>query len=104
MLTASGKTVLDDVSKVVLENRAAISHLSIEGHTSLSGSQQHNDDLSLRRAKRVKEYLAAKGVDTNLMGVKGYGKQRPKYLPGKSTKEELELNRRVEFIITPAHK
>jgi outer membrane protein OmpA-like peptidoglycan-associated protein len=101
VLTSSGKTVLDDVARVVEEHKAAIAHLSIEGHTSHTGTQKHNDELSLRRAKRVKEYLSAKGVDPAIMSVKGYGWQRPKYLLGKATKEELELNRRVEFIITP---
>ena len=97
-LLASAKLVLDEVADVMNAHKDLIKRVIVEGHTSLVGSNEYNDRLSVRRAKAVVKYLVEeKKISRTLLVPKGYGESRPKYLPGKSTAAELELNRRVEF-------
>lgn len=72
--------------------------LVIEGHTDHVGSYEYNDELSMMRALSVKRYLATKGVRPDSMKTYGYGKRR--MLTQGTTKEDMALNRRVEFILT----
>lgn len=67
----------------------------IEGHTSSEGSDEHNMDLSGRRAASVKAYLVKKGVDASRLETQGFGKTRP--IASNETKAGREQNRRIEF-------
>lgn len=97
-LLNSSRLVLDAVAAIILKHGDTMKWVEVEGHTSLIGSEDYNDRLSMRRAKAVVDYLVKmQGVPARLLVPKGYGEQRPKYLPGKATDEELERNRRVEF-------
>lgn len=97
-LLQSSKLVLDEVAEIIEKNKADIKRIHVEGHTSLVGSEEYNDKLSVRRCNSVVNYLVnERGIPRKMLVPKGYGEQRPKYLPGKATEEELELNRRVEF-------
>lgn len=97
-LKASAKKVLDEVAEIIRQNMESIKGVEVEGHTSLIGTAAYNMKLSWRRARAVVAYLAAEQkIPGKLLKPKGYGKSRPKYLPGKATPAELELNRRVEF-------
>lgn len=66
----------------------------IEGHTDATGSEEYNQQLSLRRAAAVKQYLvSAHGIDARRLRQAGYGERRPiegadPYAP---------QNRRVQF-------
>lgn len=53
--------------------------------------------LSNRRARSVKEYLAAKGIEKCRLLARGYGASKP-ITPGKTRAQRL-MNRRVEFVI-----
>ena len=67
----------------------------IEGHTDAVGGDVFNQDLSLRRAEAIKNYLASQfGIDSASIEVEGKGKQGladPKH-------PDSELNRRVRIV------
>ena len=69
----------------------------IEGHTDSIGSHQINDVLSERRAESVKNYLVGKGVATQRIQTKGFGKRRP--IASNDNEFGRGLNRRTEIVI-----
>lgn len=88
-------SLLDEVATVIKEN-PQIKKILVEGHASSEGSDEHNLQLSDRRAKAVMKYLTDKaGIDKKMLSYKGFGETRPLVQPG-----EDEKNRRVEFTIT----
>jgi len=68
---------------------------NISGHTDSTGSDQYNDDLSLRRAKAVRDYLLQHGVASGRLDVSSYGEKNP--VADNATKEGRARNRRVEI-------
>lgn len=67
--------------------------IQIIGHTDARGSDEHNDDLSRRRANAVVAYLVAKfGIHADLITSEGHGEQDLLY----PDDPENDLNRRVE--------
>jgi outer membrane protein OmpA-like peptidoglycan-associated protein len=73
--------------------------VDVYGHTDSTGSDQHNYDLSERRAYSVANYLSSQGVDQRRFAVTGFGKTRP--VADNSTEAGRALNRRVELLVTP---
>ena len=71
--------------------------IEVAGHTDSTGTKQYNKQLSLERAKSVKEYLVEKGVQQERIKVAGYGENNP--IAPNTTKKGREQNRRVEFEI-----
>jgi len=69
----------------------------IEGHTDNVGSEALNDNLSLDRANKVKNYLVKKGIKETRIKTIGYGKKKP--LASNKTDFGRRLNRRTEIII-----
>ena len=72
-------------------------HIRIEGHTDNSASQDHNQALSERRAKSVREYLEAKGIAGDRLDHVGCGENTP--MADNATEDGKTQNRRVEFVI-----
>ena len=50
---------------------------TVEGHADERGTREYNIALGARRAQAVRDYLAARGVDTSRMRTISYGKERP---------------------------
>jgi len=72
--------------------------LRVTGHTDSSGSDAHNQNLSVRRAKAVADYFIKSGkIDAKRITVVGYGKRRP--VASNATEEGRQQNRRVEIDI-----
>jgi outer membrane protein OmpA-like peptidoglycan-associated protein len=69
----------------------------IEGHTDSIGSETYNLGLSQRRADAVRTALLSKGISTQRIATKGYGKKYP--VASNSTPAGRQQNRRVEIII-----
>lgn len=67
--------------------------LEIAGHTNATGSAAHNRDLSLRRAKAVRDYLEAHNLPTDRFSIAGYGFDRLL----NSDNPKADENRRVEI-------
>ena len=87
---------LDRIAEVILSTDRL--KLAIFAHADAIGNDEYNYDLSRRRAKSVKSYLANKGVPPPSMRFHGYGKSKP--IADNSTDEGRAKNRRVEFYVT----
>lgn len=85
---------LDQIGILLKRNKLSDKRLLIEGHTDAKSSYQHNQGLSVRRARAVKTYLTLK-YDISPDRLKSTGKGETKILKGKYPTDPL--NRRVEF-------
>ncbi|MFU8804714.1 MAG: OmpA family protein [Bradymonadaceae bacterium] len=93
--------LLNEVAQVINDNER-IRKIEVQGHTDHQGSHRYNMNLSENRAKAVREYLVAQGVDEERLTSKGFGFTVPIVaLPedGTETEEAAAQNRRVEFLI-----
>lgn len=101
----SGKAVLKAQSYEILDEIAGIMRtypdykLIISGHTDDQGNDVVNMALSAERARACADYLGFKGVSQNRMRSAGFGESRP--IADNRTIEGRELNRRVEFELSP---
>lgn len=87
--------VLDEVYSFMQENPDVI--IEIGGHTNGTPEHSYCDELSEKRAKSVANYLISKGVPSERVLFKGYGKRRP--IATNRTKEGRKKNQRVEIKI-----
>jgi outer membrane protein OmpA-like peptidoglycan-associated protein len=67
----------------------------VEGYTDDIGSDTYNEQLSLRRANAVRQYLTRGGIAANRISVEGYGKSHP--VASNATADGRAQNRRVEL-------
>ena len=72
--------------------------IQVEGHCDERGGRQYNLALGERRAKAVKEYLTALGVESKRLSVISYGSERPK-AEGQD-ESAWSQNRRANFVVT----
>ncbi len=93
-LLPGARAILDQVASSLLANRDA--EVAIHGHTDNVGGAKLNQDLSLRRAESVKEYLVGLGVAPERMTTRGYGFVKP--IADNATAEGRAKNRRIEFV------
>jgi outer membrane protein OmpA-like peptidoglycan-associated protein len=71
---------------------------NVEGHTDSVGSVAMNNELSLRRALTVRDYLIGQGVPASSIDVVGHGLSMP--IGDNSTVDGRTRNRRVEIVIS----
>ncbi|MDQ3192410.1 MAG: OmpA family protein [Bacteroidota bacterium] len=103
------KSVLRQESNVELEKLYKLlserpeMKIEVGGHTDSKGNADVNMKLSKDRAQAVVNHLSNKGISSNRIISKGYGKDypiAPNNLPdGKPNLEGMQQNRRVEFKI-----
>ena len=74
--------------------------VSIESHTDSKGPSSYNQRLSERRAKTTSQYVISKGIDSSRLSSAGKGESSLVVDCTNCSKEEDQLNRRSEFIIT----
>ena len=72
--------------------------ITIYGHTDNIGTTEYNNELSLKRAKSVANYLLQNNINSERIECVGLGATKPKTL--NNTKEGRKENRRVEFKLT----
>ncbi len=92
----------DEVEKLArtakfLEENASF-RILVEGHADERGSNEYNIGLGENRAKAVKNYLAAYGLEANRFEITSYGREVPA-VPNCDTEECHRRNRRVEWKI-----
>ena len=73
--------------------------VDVAGHTDSTGSLQHNQLLSERRALSVSNYLTQQGIDNRRFDVRGFGPSQP--IATNATEAGRAQNRRVEIQIAP---
>ena len=83
---------LDKVAAVL--NKYPETTIIVEGHTDSRGTEQYNQELSLRRAQAVKDALIQRGVEQRRIQAIGYGESQP-------ISSNDAMNRRVNIVIQP---
>lgn len=78
-------------------NKYEDTNILLAGHTDSTGSDDHNLELSRRRADSVANYLASQNVNRARFSTEGYGKTDP--VASNDTAEGRARNRRVEVAI-----
>lgn len=96
-IRADARPVLDEAAQTLKEYGDV--RISVGGHTDSRGTDQYNQALSVRRAKSVADYLAARGVARSRMQIDGYGESRP--VASNDTDDGRAQNRRVELTVLP---
>jgi outer membrane protein OmpA-like peptidoglycan-associated protein len=71
----------------------------VEGHTDSVGTNEYNQDLSVRRAMAVKNLLVQRGIADSRIDSVGYGETMP--VATNETETGRQRNRRVEIKIAP---
>jgi outer membrane protein OmpA-like peptidoglycan-associated protein len=71
--------------------------LQIEGYTDSTGSVEHNQELSERRAAAVRDFLIAQGVGINNVSAQGFGPSNP--VASNASSQGRQMNRRVDLVV-----
>ncbi len=94
-LSGTARNSLNQAAQVFVEfPKTAI---IAQGHTDSSGSDDHNQQLSERRAMSVRNYLTSQGIDGMRILAEGYGEAYP--VADNSTAAGRDRNRRVDLLI-----
>lgn len=67
--------------------------IEVAGHTDSSGDADHNRELSRQRAETVRDYLRSRGINDDILVVRGFGSSRP--LADNFSADGRAQNRRV---------
>lgn len=87
--------VLDEIYRFLSNNKDVV--VEIGGHTNNKPADDFCDRLSTARARSVAEYLTEKGIPSERVKFKGYGKRIP--VADNNTAEGRQKNQRVEIKI-----
>ena len=71
--------------------------ISVIGHTDTIGTRDYNYQLSLRRARKAADLLAAQGVDRNILDIESHGEDNLLVKTADQVREPR--NRRVEITV-----
>ncbi|HEX5760688.1 MAG TPA: OmpA family protein [Thermoanaerobaculia bacterium] len=94
-IDSSGRDALEQVAEVLSEYRKTA--VVVQGHTDSTGSEEHNERLSERRATSVERYLEQRGVDGGRIIAEGYGEGYP--VASNASESGRQLNRRVDILL-----
>ncbi len=89
--------VLKSVSKVIKEFEQTV--VEVAGHTDSTGSDEHNQALSERRAGSVAQYLQSRNISSQRLITIGLGERMP--VANNSNDSGRQANRRVEITMVP---
>jgi len=95
VLRPSEKEVLDKSAEWLKGRPSA--KVQIEGHCDERGTPEYNLHLGQRRADKVREYLASKGVAPDRVMTISYGEERP--IDGGHSEQSYAMNRRAQFLV-----
>jgi len=95
-LEGSTKATMDSNADYLKTN--ATVDVQVEGHCDERGGRQYNLALGERRAKAVRDYLVAKGVEAKRLSVISYGNERP--VAEGQDESAWSKNRRANFVVT----
>ncbi|HFD11801.1 MAG TPA: OmpA family protein [Crenotrichaceae bacterium] len=93
-ITNASRPYVDELGKMLSRDDLRSEKIVIEGHTDASGSAQYNQQLSMRRADAIKQYLFYKyGIEQDRLVISGKGE----YSPLSGQDPYAAVNRRVEI-------
>ena len=93
ILTDEAKKTLGDNIKWLQANPAA--RITVEGHCDERGTDEYNLGLGEHRAKVIRDYLVAGGIDAKRIATISYGEERPFALG--HDESDWKWNRRGHF-------
>lgn len=96
-LTEDAKQKLEEVIDNTKENADSNAVVTLRGFTDATGPEEYNKQLSLERAKSVKEFLAGKGVEARDFHLRALGERQP--VASNDTRQGRAKNRRVSLTI-----
>lgn len=96
-LLAIARQKLDQVAVALKESPDQT--IVIEGYTDSVGSDDKNQELSLRRAQSVRDYLISQGIPADRVQAVGRGEMSP--IASNDTPDGRANNRRVEIVVQP---
>ena len=94
-LRSTTRDNLNELARVL--NKYDDTDILIEGHTDNTGSEEHNQTLSEKRAQSVANYLIRQAVNKDRTITMGYGESQP--IASNETASGRQQNRRVEVAI-----
>jgi outer membrane protein OmpA-like peptidoglycan-associated protein len=94
VVSQKGMPVLDRL--ILLMKRNPRLRIMVAAHTDNTGTSYTNQQLSLRQAQSIVDYLVLNGISRSRLSANGYGGLRPVY-PDFPESERLK-NRRIEFV------
>ena len=95
-LVKSGqRAMVDDVSEVLIDYPKTA--VVVQGYTDSTGTEEHNQDLSERRAEAIENLLIGHGVDRERLTAIGYGEGYP--VADNDAASGRQRNRRVEILL-----
>jgi outer membrane protein OmpA-like peptidoglycan-associated protein len=97
VIRPDGQPVLDEAVQL-LKDEGDVAIIA-EGHTDSVGTDEYNQELSLRRANAVRDYLIAHGIAAARIRIDGFGESRP--VASNDTADGRAQNRRVELRVLP---
>lgn len=89
------RPILDKFAGGLVDNPSTI--VTIIGHTDTTGSDAINNPLSVERASRTRDYVAARGVASGRVSVDGRGSHEP--VASNDSDFGRSKNRRVEIYV-----
>ena len=95
ILLPASRASLDEVAVVI--NDFPKTAVVVEGFTDSTGSEEHNQALSERRARAVSGYFVNQGVSAERVTAVGFGEDHP--VAGNDTEAGRQQNRRVAMLI-----
>jgi outer membrane protein OmpA-like peptidoglycan-associated protein len=98
-LLAGAMLKLNEVADALTKSNPD-SKIVVEGHTDSQGKAQFNQELSLKRAQSVRDYLVSRGIASDRITAQGMGSQRP--IAPNNNAEGRANNRRVEIVVQPS--
>lgn len=95
-LSAAGRSTLEMNASFLKDNSSV--DVQVEGHCDERGGEQYNLALGERRARAIKDYLVALGVESGRISIISFGKTTP--LEFGHDESAWSRNRRGNFVIT----
>ena len=90
-LTPAARQNLNEFAKALNDPRLKVFSFAVEGHTDARGTDEHNNDLSKRRAEAVVRHLESLGIERERILPRALGSSQPR------TADPMDpSNRRVE--------
>lgn len=92
-LTPDGQATLQRAADYMKQNPGV--RLRVEGYTDSTGTEPHNDSLSVQRAATVEQFLQGQGIEKSRLTGQGFGPQAP--VATNATPDGKADNRRAEL-------
>jgi OOP family OmpA-OmpF porin len=97
VLKPAGKEAIHGIDEEIKSSRSKVIDINVVGYTDSIGTEEYNQELSVRRANAVKDYMVSEGIDPGIIDVKGMGEADP--VASNATAAGRAENRRVEISV-----